>query len=133
MSTQRTEVRVTPTPRAAKKALPAAGVAVQRLKAERVQEAAPARLLLPEMRLGLPPGWRLAAKGRALERVRDLGTQEKAVLYGNFVTASALAAGVSARVRVVGTEAAVLLYTARSSGHKRVLSESVLGFAWLLG
>jgi hypothetical protein len=108
-------------------------VAVQRLKAERVQEAAPALLALPAVRLGLPPGWRLAARGRALERVRDLGSPEKAVLYGNFVTASALAAGVSARVRVDGTEAAVLLYTARSSGHKRALSESVVGFAWLLG
>jgi hypothetical protein len=133
MSRQQTVVRVTATPRPAKQALPAAGVAVQRLKAERVQEEAPARLALTEVRLGLPPGWRLAAKGRALERVRDLGTQEKAVLYGNFVTASALAAGVSARVSVAGTEAAVLLYTARPSGHKRALSESVLGFAWLLG
>ena len=43
MSTQRTEVRVTAAPSPGKPALPAAGAAVQRLKAERVQEAAPAR------------------------------------------------------------------------------------------
>jgi len=134
MSTQKTVATVTAAPQPAQGGLPPAG-ATQRLKAERVQDPAPARLSRQEAEGRLPqlPGWRLAAKGRAVERERDLGTPEIAALYCNFVTACALALGVSAEVKVVGHEAVVLLYSTRSYGRKRVLSETILGFARLLG
>lgn len=135
MSTIEVVNTIIPTSETALNPLPPLWWAVQNLKSERVQEGLTARLTSRQAAGVMPllPGWRLVAKGKAIERCRQFATQEVAASYAAFVAGFAGTLGIPAAVSIKGTEAVVLLHSVRSRRRMGALSEGILGFAKLLG
>lgn len=93
-----------------------------RLKSERVEE-----------RLRQMPGWKLLPGGRAIDRVRDLGTPEIAADYAAWVLKSAARLGRCVGVRLIGGRYLSITLEGRSGPSRRSLSERDLDFAKCLG
>ena len=93
-----------------------------RLKAERVQTE-----------LQRMPGWKLAANGGAIARVRHLGSPAGAADYASFVLRQAARRGQSLGVDVSGSHVALTLYTHSASGGSGGITEALLAFAEALG
>lgn len=95
----------------------------QRLKAERVEE-----------RLKRLPGWKLAAGGRAIDRVRQFRDAASASAYAGF--AAELVAGDRQRLRIELFSKQVVLTlqgAPRTKGDRGGITESVLNLAADLG
>jgi hypothetical protein len=93
-----------------------------RLKSERVEE-----------RLRQMPGWKLLPGGRAIDRVRDLGTPEIAADYAAWVLKSAARLGRCVGVRLIGGRYLAITLEGRSGPSHRSLSQGDLNFAKCLG
>lgn len=98
------------------------GPVVDELKPERVQEWLSAR-----------SDWRLAGKGRMIQRARVFPTSEMAAHYGDFVTGLARALALPVTVEITGRDVLLSLYSGYRGGRLASLSAAVLEFATQLG
>jgi pterin-4a-carbinolamine dehydratase len=96
--------------------------AVEKLKAERVQDKL---LLLPE--------WRLVPGRKALDRVREFPDPVTASSFAGFVNDFAARYGQPAKVVLHGARVTVTLQGRRVAGGGRELTDEVLAFARALG
>ena len=94
------------------------GDAVQRLKAERVQEE-----------LKAMAGWSAIDRETAIETVKTFATPGLAGFYAGFVTQSAAATGHPVTVSVNGNQVGVTVYTPDIDGCPSELTLPVLAFA----
>jgi hypothetical protein len=115
------------------------GVPVTNLKAERVQEPLTAKVetrLKAERvqeRLKQMPGWNLVQGGRAIDRVKSLGSAECAADYGGFVLRQAARSQQMVRVELQGTRVLLAVFATGRSGGRYGLTDKHLDFAAALG
>jgi pterin-4a-carbinolamine dehydratase len=111
---------------------------VQNLKAERVQTelAAPAARLKAErvqLRLKQMPGWGLALKGQAVDRIREFQHEEDAVDYATLALRMASRERYSVRVQIAGKSILVTLHDHSRQGVLGGITDKLLDFAASLG